>query len=193
MRTRLIKMNKRQRKIQAGTTQLVTVLTGTALLMSMANSQAPTPVDVAFVPILAKLRQAHQRIPILLPGFVAHRQEYGPLTPDLGANRIGYTITLSTAKVVEENRNNPRRVPWVCMVHGQSIQTKPYTYHQKRVSLVNGITGWYSPASSDPNGPFATLGWQYKKGQYSMGLTHATQAELVAMANSAIQHPIQPR
>lgn len=169
---------------------------GVLMLLPMlgdATAQAPGPVDPAFVPILAQLKRTHQREPVLLPAFIARQRQYGPLTPDMGADRLSYTITLSNAKSRQEGRDYPDRVYWVCMVHGQALQTKNTPYSGKRVILAGGIPGWFKPARPDLGGPFATLGWRYKTGQYSLGLTHATQAELIAMANSEIQHPVQLR
>lgn len=187
----------RERNTGASLAQAGRVLAWATLVLlptlRAAPAQAPGHIDPAFVPILAQLKRTHQRVPILLPAFIARQRQYGPLTPDMGADRLGYTITLSTAKSRQESRDHPDRVYWVCMVHGQALQTKDTPESGKRVALADGIPGWFTAPRPDLGGRFATLGWRYKSGQYSLGLTDATQAELVAMANSEIQHPVHLR
>lgn len=161
-------------------------------MLRAAPAQVSSSVSPIFLPVLPQLKRKNPRVPILLPAFIARQQEYGPLTPDLGGSRFGYTITLSNARSRQEGKDYPDRMYWVCAISGQVpvAGEKQYPHIGKRVLLAGGVVGRFAPAGSGPSAPFATLVWHYKTGDYSLGLTHATQAELVTMANSAIQHPV---
>ncbi len=149
-------------------------------------------VNPLFLPALPQLRQKRPRIPVLLPAFVARRQQYGPLTPEWRVTRISYSITLGDALKRPISHDYPFPA-YYCTVDGQAVRTSQAPHNGHRVALAGGITGWYSPPGSSSWEPFAMIGWRYKTGDYSIGLAHATQAELVAMANSAIQHPLELR
>lgn len=145
-----------------------------------------------FSPVLPQIRQKHPRIPILLPTFIARQQQYGLLAPEWRITQKSYSITLGDALKRPISRDYPFPA-YYCVVDGQAVRTRQAPHGGKPVTLAGGIIGWFSPAGSKPTEPFAMLGWRYKTGDYSLGLTHATQAELVAMANSAIQHPVPLR
>ena len=175
-------------KPKPGTVYAVLIL---ALLPKALPADTLSFVNPVFLPVMPQLKRKAPRIPVLLPASIARQQQYGQLTADLGGSHLGYTVTLSNTKSRQEGRDHPNRMYWVCAVAGQVIVSKRHPHIGKRVFLAGGIAGWFQAAGTNPSAPFATLVWDYKTGDYSIGLTHATQAELVSMANSALQHPIQ--
>lgn len=162
-----------------------------ALLLKALPADTPSSINPVFMPVMPQLKRKAPRIPVLLPVFIARQQQYGQLIADLGGSHLGYTVTLSNTKSRQGGRDHPNQMYWVCAVAGQVILSRRHPHIGRRVSLASGITGWFEVAGTNPSASFATLVWDYKTGNYSIGLTHATQAELVSMANSAIQHPIQ--
>lgn len=152
-----------------------------------ASSHSANPL---FLPVVAQIKQKRPGIPILLPTFIARQKQFGPLAADCLITQTSYAITLGDALKRPISRDFPFPA-YYCSINGQTARTKQAPHDGKRVVLADGITGWYAPPLSKSSDSSGVIGWRYKTGDYSMGLVQGTETELVAMANSAILHPVQ--
>lgn len=161
-----------------------------AQVSATVRSASSHSVNPLFLPVVAQIKQKRPGIPILLPTFIARQKQFGPLAADCLITQTSYAITLGDALKRPISRDFPFPA-YYCSINGQTARTKQAPHDGKRVVLADGITGWYAPPLSKSSDSSGVIGWRYKTGDYSMGLVQGTEAELVAMANSAIQHPVQ--
>jgi len=186
--------SKQKRRMQFSTLFVLMLVSclkaSTAQVPATVHSASSHSVNPLFLPVVAQLKQKHPGIPILLPTFIARQKQFGPLAAGCLITQTSYAITLDDALKRPISRDFPFPA-YYCSINGQTARTRQAPHDGKRVVLADGITGWYTPSTSNSPDTGGVIGWRYKTGDYSMGLVQGTEAELVAMANSAIQRPVQ--
>lgn len=156
-------------------------------LMGRSSAQAPPTRDAPavrvnplFRPLLARLQSA-ARIPILLPLDIPAQR--GTLVADLGVGRDQYTISVHRARAGQRLDFSNQ----IATVSGRR-GGRDYPLAGESVALAGGEIGRYlGPRKA---APYAFLQWHQGGCVYDLGLVHGTRAQMKAMADWAILHPI---
>lgn len=140
-----------------------------------------TTANPLFHPFLLRL-QTTVHIPILLPPNVPGQE--GPLVADLGAGDSQYTVSVYRAKGGQRLDFSNQ----VATISGMRLSKREYPLGGKPIVLVRGLIGSYLGARK--TAPYAFLQWHQQGCVYNIGMLHGTMAQMKAMADWAIQHPV---
>ncbi len=146
-----------------------------------AVTQKPTPNPI-FQPVLPKLQQPTQRLPIVLPQFVPETDGAKPVYAIAQtATPAEYEVLLAFTK--DCTGGTACRLGGV---FGELITPQTPPIAGKAVPLAQGLTGYFVDATCGANCSDSTLSWEQNKGRYTVALKAGKLETLVKMANSAI-------
>lgn len=144
---------------------------------TIAPTTRPNPI---FRPIFPALK-AQTQVPVFLVGDIPNVEQSEPLYAILAsATASGYQILLAFTENC--NGGNACRLG---SISGQAEAETPSLEGQP-VALRDGITGYFVEATCGANCSDATLTWEQEGYRYTIGIKAGNEADLVAMANSAI-------
>jgi hypothetical protein len=150
------------------------------LAQQQIKTTKPQPHAV-FKSIIPKLKQKSQ-IKILLPTYIPESDGANPIyailetvTPKKYDILLGFTPDCTGGTACR-----------LGVVSAEAVTKKTPRLTGKPVALAKGITGYFVDFRCGANCSDATLSWRQQGVQYSIGLKAGKRAELVKMANSAI-------
>lgn len=139
----------------------------------------PDPHQI-FESIVPQLQQQTQ-LSVLLPGFVPEA-DYVPIYPIVtSATPSKYEIMLGYTE--DCNGGTACRLG---MISAETITPAAKQLTGEKVSLPNGMTGYFLDATCGANCSDSTISWDYKGSRYTLGIKAGRKEDLVKMANSAI-------
>lgn len=142
------------------------------------NSPDKSAINPIFKPVLSQL-ETQSQVPVVLPNYVPGGSEELPVYAKVeSAATSGYSVILGYTP--DCNGGTACRLGTLTAAKPSEPPTG------ETVTLAQGVTGYFTPATCGANCSDATLSWEQNGNRYTVGLKAGQKEALIEMANSAI-------